>query len=288
MIDFQLLEKLINSAKSPSAGKPLAKVKRLTKGASFSWCREMRSCRLFKVNDTNWRVELHGNTIARIVQLDDGYAQVTVRNVESWPTITTAARLTSVLGLAVSKYENKLRVSPKNCTTKAREKVPPMVDGQQFHLGPAGVVCMNPEIVTEPRTRILKEPSKPILAYLREVNKLASAYIKVGSPTYQDLSPYIGKPLQLDIKKTPDMEDVILLMAHGACKRLGLWRVKDFADRGLPISADNAEAHFKLALAHVKDMLYSQHGVYEKYTHSFADQFEEARRGSNTPLAQAA
>ena len=288
MIDFQLLEKLINSAKNPSAGKPLDKVKRLTKGASYSWCNGMRSCRLFKVNDTNWRVELHGNTIARIVQLDDGCAQVTVRNVETWPTMTTAARLTSVLGLAVFKHENKLRVKPKNCTTAKWEKTPPMRDDQQFHLGPAGVVCMNPEIVTEPRTRILKEPSKPILAYLREIKKLASAYIKVGSPTYQDLSPYISKPLQLDIRKTPDMEDVMLMMADGACKRLGSWRVRSFADQGLPISADTAEAHFKLALTHAKDILYSQHGVYEKYTHSFADQFEEARRGSHTPLAQAA
>ena len=279
MIDFELLNRLMSSARNPSAGKPLDEVRRLTKGVTYSWCRDMRSCRLFKVNDTNWRVELHGNLIARITHLDDGCALVRVANVENWPTNTTAARLTSVLGLSVCKHDNKLRVKPKNCTTKAWNKMPPMVDGMEFHMGPAGVVCMNPEVITEPRTRILKEPSKPVLAYLREVKKLVKAYIKIGSPMYSDLTPYTHEPLKIDIETAPDMEAVMRVVAAGACKHLGLWRVKDFAERGLPIGEDSATGHFELGLRYAKDMLYSQHGVYEKYTHSFADQFEEVRRG---------
>ena len=80
MIDFELLNRLMRIARNPSAGKPLDKVRRLTKGDTYSWCHEMRSCRLFKVNDTNWRVTLHDNTIATITELDDGCAQITMPN----------------------------------------------------------------------------------------------------------------------------------------------------------------------------------------------------------------
>lgn len=286
MIDFKLLNRLMSSARNPSAGKPLDKVRSLCK-RGYRGGNEMRNCRLFKTNDTNWRVELHGNTIAHITQLDDGCAQITIHNIASWPTNTTAARLTAVLDLPVWKQNNKLRAYPKNCKAP-RSAVPPLVDGLMFHSGPAGVVCMNPEIITERRTRILKEPSKPILAYLREVKKLAKVYIKLGSPTYKDLAPHINSPMELDIETAPDMEVVMQIMAAGARKRLGPWRVKDFAERDLPISEDSATGDLELGLRYAKDMLYSQHGVYEKYTHSFADQFEEVRHGSNTPLAQAA
>ena len=280
MIDFELLNRLMSSARNPSAGKPLDKVRRLTKGVTYSWCHEMRSCRLFKVNDTNWRVTLHDNTIATITELDDGCAQITIHNVISWPTNTTAARLASVLGLPVCKQNNKLRAYPKNCKApRGAVPPPPLVDWLMFHSGPAGVVCMNPEVITEPRTRILKEPSKPVLAYLREVQKLAKAYIKIGSPMYSDLTPYTREPLKIDIETAPDMEVVMLYMAAGACKRLGLCTAKSFAGSGLHISEDNATGHFELGLMYAKNMLYSQHGVYEKYTHSFADQFEEVRRG---------
>ena len=285
MIDFDMLDKLIASARDRHKGKPLDTVRSLHGGLRRGSL--MRNCRLYKVNDTNWEVTLHDNTIARIVRRDDGTANVTVHSVRAWPTVTTAERLTSVLGVGVWKHDNKLRVYVRNYIG-GRRAIPPMVDGQEFHIGPAGVVCMNPEIITEWRTRILKEPSKPVLAYLRKVKKLATVYIKLGSPMYSDLTPYVHEPLKLDIETAPDMEVVMRITAVGAYKRMGLWRVKDYAEHGLPISEDVATGNFEMGLRYAKDMLYSQHGVYERYTHSFADQFEDVRRGRHAPLALAA
>ena len=278
MIDFELLNRLMSSARNPSAGKPLDKVRRLTKGVTYSWCHEMRSCRLFKVNDTKWRVTLHDNTIATITELDDGCAQITIHNVISWPTNTTAARLTSVLGLPVYKRDNKLRAYPKNCKAPRGAVPPPLVDWLMFHSGPAGVVCMNPEVITEPRTRILKEPSKPVLAYLRKIKALAVTMIRIDAVTPAELAS-ADKTLPCELDTEIDTDLVMRVVWAGAAKEYGHWRVDMWKDRHPPLSTERMLQLLDAGLRRYKDELYSAHGVYEKYTHSFADQFEEVRRG---------
>lgn len=278
MIDFELLNRLMSSARNPSAGKPLDKVRRLTKGATYSWCHEMRSCRLFKVNDTNWRVTLHDNTIAKITELDDGCAQITIHNVISWPTNTTAARLASVLGLPVCKQNNKLRAYPKNCKAPRGAVPPPLVDWLMFHSGPAGVVCMNPEVITEPRTRILKEPSKPVLAYLRKIKALAVTMIRIDAVTPAELAS-ADKTLPCELDTEIDTDLVMRVVWAGVAKEYGHWRVAMWKDRHPPLSTERMLQLLDAGLRRYKDELYSAHGVYEQYTHSFADQFEEVRRG---------
>ena len=287
MIDFSKLKKLHASAKAAHLGKPLDNVRGLSSGVGYRGD-NMRNCRLFKVNDTNWRVTLHDNTIAKITEIDDGCAQITVHNVSTWPTNTTASRLSSVLGIAVWKHQNKLRAHLKNCNTTRTATQPPLVDGLMFHSGPAGVVCMNPELITEQRTRVLKEPSKPVLAYLRKVKALATTMIRVGAVSYSDLAERNKEP-EPSIDVEPDAETVFWVVSAGACRILGSWQVYKKAQVGEVLRQDSALRFLKSGLDKLKDSMYSKHGVYETCTFSFADQFEEVRHvGQKPSLAQAA
>lgn len=280
MIDFRLLEALMATARSQHQGKPLDNVSHLHTRKPAYRVAGMRNCRLFKINDTNWRVKLHDNTIARIVRLDDGSAQITVYNADEYPTMTTAERLSSVLGFGVYKRNNRLWAA----FTGASEHTP-LRSGQQFIIGLQGAFCTNPEIVTEQRTRILKEPSKPVLAYLRSIRKLAVPLIRL-TDDHKIASADPSLPPDLDTEVSTDL--VMRVIRAGAVKEYGRWRVDLWVDRGPPLSQTIVLQLFERGLKVYKDELYSAHGVYEQYTHSFKDQFKEYNDGRNAPLALAA
>ena len=291
MIDFAQLNKLIRSARSPSAGKPLDNVEALNRHHRRH--SGMRSCRLFQVNDTDWRIELHGNTIARISQQADGTAIVSIHNVEDWPTMTTAERVGSVLGRDVWKQDNKLRGRFDNVTHikegRSFRQFPPLMNGQKFHITDKGVFCINPEIVTEQRTRVLKEPSKPVLAYLRKIKQLGVVLARVEAVQYRDLLFPNGPKLPIDSYDVEvDSTLALRVMAVGAAKQEAYWRLNSMVERGVPMTSSRALAYLEGGLRHYKDNLYAHHGVYEKYTHSFANHFTEYKYGTDIPLALAA
>ena len=282
MIDFRLLEALMATARSQHQGKPLDNVSHLQTSKSAYRSAGMRNCRLFRINDSTWRVKLHDNTVARIVRLDDGNAQITVFNADEYPTMTTAQRLTSVLGFGVYKRNNKLWVAFTGADSHT-----PLRSGQQFVVGRSGAFCTNPEIVTEQRTRTLKEPSKPVLAYLRKIKALATPMIRIDAVTPAELASAAPTlPSDLDTEIDPDL--VMRVVRAGAVKEYGRWRVDIWKDRHPPLSTERMLQLLDAGLRRYKDELYSAHGVYEQYTFSFADQFLESPYGRNTPLALAA
>lgn len=281
MIDFRLLEALTATARSQHRGKPLGHVSHLQTDKP-AYTANMRNCRLYRINDSTWRIKLHDNTIARIVRLDDGNAQITVFNIDEYPTMTTAQRLTSVLGFYVYKHNNKLWVA-----FTGADSLTPLRSGQQFVVGPSGAFCTNPEIVTEQRTRIRKEPSKPVLAYLRKIKALATPMIRVDAVTSIDLAS-AAPTLPSDLDTEIDTDLVMRVIRAGAVKKYGRWQVDSWKDRHTPLSTERMLQLLDAGLRRYKDELYSAHGVYEQYTFSFADQFLESPYGRNTPLALAA
>lgn len=282
MIDFQLLENLMASARNPYLGKPLDSVSRLQTSKPAYRPAGMHNCRLFRINDSTWRIKLHDNTIARIVRLDDGNAQITVFNADEYPTTTTAQRLTAVLGFGVYKRDNKLWVAFTGAGPHT-----PLRSGQQFVVGRSGAFCTNPEVVTEQRTRILKEPSKPVLAYLRKIKALAVTMIRIDAVAPAELAS-ADKTLPCELDTEIDTDLVMRVVWAGAAKEYGRWRVDMWKDRHPPLSTERMLQLLDAGLRRYKDELYSAHGVYEQYTFSFADQFLESPYGRNTPLALAA
>lgn len=293
MIDFQLLEKLWASARDKNAGKPLNGVCSLhrPRGRCSRDC--MRNCRLFKINDSHWRVDLHGNTIARIVQLSGGDASVTIESVDTWPSVTTGNRLSGILGVSVWKHDNKLRADLHNIrhpTAPGESKLsyrqyPPLVSGQTFHITPQGTYCTNPEVVTESRTRVNAERAKPVSAYLRGVKALGVTLAKVGCISYTDLPPFPLTTMDLRIDKPVDVPLLMPVFSAGAHIRKPIWYLRRLTGEGGAIPSNDAVEFLTIGLRKYRDLLYSRHGVYETYTYSFAQHFVEVPYAYSYPRA---
>ena len=302
MIDFDMLERVYETARNKAAGKPLDHIRTLHTASSVRSNRVamMRNCKLFKTNDTNWRVTLHDNTIARITRMDDGTAMVTIHSVNNWPTITTSERLCSVLGVSVWKHDHKLRANFRNVTHAAPDSrsyrtYPPLVDGQTFHITRYGTFCTNPEVVKEQRTRVVDEAAKPVRSYLREVKKLGDVLARLEAVTFQDIeatrlaAPSRNDvPLLMGLDTEVSTELLTLVLAKGAIMQRAPWWLRSKALANDRCKSNELQEFLKSGLRHYKDTLYSHHKVYEQYDYTFDGHFTEYEHGRNTPMALAA
>lgn len=299
MIDFDMLERVYETARNKAAGKPLDHIHTLhTKSSVYpNRAALMRNCRLFKTNDTNWRVTLHGNTIAHITRMDDGTAMVTIHSVNNWPTVTTSERLRSVLGVSVWKRHRKLRANFINVTHAAPDSrtYPPLVDGQTFHITRLGTICTNPYVVKEQRTRVVDEVAKPVRSYLREVKKLGDVLARLEAVTFQDIEALrlatpsrTDVPLPMGLDTEVSTELLTLVLAKGAILRRAPWWLRSKARANDRCTSNELREFLESGLRHYKDTLYSHHKVYEQYDYTFDGHFTEYEHGCNTPVALAA
>lgn len=288
MINFSLLETLMSTARNPEDGKPLDKVKHLHATGTVArslGLSGMRNCKLFKINDTNWRVELHGNTIANITRLDDGTAHVRVSNVQEWPTITTSCRLSSVLGTAVWKQDHKLHANLTNRKGAADpdrpweiyRTAPFLVNGQMFHLYGNKVDCINPDVVVETRRRIRRGDSKPYAEFVRKLSALATVIARLGTTTYGELgdeSQYsFNLSRDIDIDEEIDTALALRLMALGcSVKKSAWWLRKQIVDNAL-VGAEDALSFVAAGARKLREQFYEANNCYETYTHSRAEEF---------------
>jgi hypothetical protein len=273
MIDFNILKELMNSARDPLAGKPLDQVASFRRRSGSR--RGLRNCRLFRHSfreDSYW-VELHGNRIATIAK-EDGDVIVTIDNVESFPTNLTADRLSSILGVPVFRSNNALRARLSNLKPGFTwRQIPPLVDGQKLRLGADTVTCINPEIVSETRTRILSGPAKPVRAYIRSIRKIGVVVSRVGGVTYKDMiEARHNRELQIAAEKNLDAGEVDYQLALGI-----IGRGYDFSH----FYNDDSQMPFELlskflerGLRSLKHTLYTRRGVYEKYEYKFDNHFK--------------
>lgn len=283
MIDFQKLERVFESARHKCEGKPLDRIESLHTTALRRRFAQMRNCRLRRINNFIWEVELHGNRIAHIRQLPQA-AEVTVYNVEEFPTMTTAARLESVLNINIWKHDSKLRASARNITHmkdgRSYRQYPPLVNGQKFLIDRNGTQCINPEIVTEQRTRVLTDKAKPVLAMLRELRKLARPALRIGAVNWKDLEPYLRTdPLtsfrRIDDVPLSDMATVYKVCAAAARQRWHhMYTSRRLVESATIIPHELALELYEAGEKRLKDTLYSAMGVYEQYTYSFEKYFQ--------------
>ena len=103
----------------------------------------------------------------------------------------------------------------------------------------------------------------------------ARVFVIGGGQLFAEALPLADLLLLTEI----DTDLVMRVVWAGAAKEYGHWRVDMWKDRHPPLSTERMLQLLDAGLRRYKDELYSAHGVYEKYTHSFADQFEEVRRG---------
>jgi hypothetical protein len=273
MIDFDLIERLYDSARDKFRGKPLDGVRTLhAPGTTTYEAGYMHNTRLAKHGENSWGVLLYNNCIAVISREHDGAATVTLAHVTEWPTRTTSDRLRAILGIPVWQEGGKLRAAISNIRENA--KTPPLVNGQILRVTENGVYCINPEVVREPRKQVLKERAAPVNKYLRELRKIAVALAKVAPPCYAELPHPRWSSLPWTIEAaTADIDVVMQLVANGAEDHLGFYGFDRRVKAGGVIDSGECMTFFDTANKKYRDYLYSEIGAYEEYWHSFENDF---------------
>ena len=179
------LIRLLSSAKSPAKGKPLGEYTLLNLKGRVTRGRAMRNARLYRDSDDKWRVTCHNNLIAEIDTSND-YTLVTIHSVNRWPTVTTAERLTSILGYHVCVSKRRLwlfeSTTPKTC------KYVPLWDGAVIRLEPEKPpTIVNREGIYIDKTRVNRDKAKPFNDYLRKLKAVATAVVRVSEPNHDDV-----------------------------------------------------------------------------------------------------
>lgn len=179
------LIRLLSSAKSPANGKPLDKVKLLNRKGCVTRGRTMRNARLYRYSNDQWGVTYHNNLIAEIDTSND-YTLVTIHSANSWPTRTTAERLTSILGGHV--HVSKRRLWLYESATPKTHKYVPLWDGVVIRLEPEKLpTVVNREGIYIDRTRVNRDKAKPLNDYLRKLKAVATAVVRVSAPNRADV-----------------------------------------------------------------------------------------------------
>lgn len=253
------LIRLLSSAKSPANGKPLDKFTLLNRKDRVLRGYRMRNARLYRDSDDKWRVTYHNNLIAEI-DTSNEYTLVTIHSVNSWPTVTTAARLTSILGDCVRVSRRRLWLF-ESTTPKTRKYVP-LWDGAVIRLEPKKLpTIVNREAIYIDKTRVNRDKAKPFNDYLRKLKAVATAVVRVSEPNHYDVVTHANKRyggrgrtacLEMAFKHMPepDYEVVMDLLYVGFLYSSLMW--------------PNSQRMLNTGLRQVKDYLFSLHNVYYK------------------------
>jgi hypothetical protein len=254
------LIRLLSRAAAPANGKPLDKCTLLNHKGCVTSGRTMRNARLYRDSDDKWRVTCHNNLIAEIDTSND-YTLVTIHSANTWPTRTTAERLTSILGSPVGASKRRLWLF-ESAMSKPPKYVP-LWDGAVIRLEPNRLpTIVNREGIYIDKTRVNRDKAKPFNAYLRKLKAVATAVVRVSEPNYDDVAARTKEKyggwqdrtafLELAFKHMPepDYEVVVDLL------RVGF----QYSCIGRPSS----QQVLNTGLRQVKDYLFSLHNVYYK------------------------
>ena len=249
------LIRLLSSAKSPANGKPLGAYTLLNRG------RNMRNARLYRDSDDKWRVTYHNNLIAEIDTSND-YTLVTIHSANSWPTKTTAERLTSILGYYVWARKRRLWLWLFDPATPMANKYVPLWDGAVIRLeSEKPPTIVNREGIYIDKTRVNRDKAKPFNDYLRRLKAVATAVVRVSEPNHDDVNTHIKEKygwqgrmafieMAFEHMPEPDYEVVMDLLYVGY--------------QHSSVSWPNSQQMLNTGLRQVKDYLFSLHNVYYK------------------------
>lgn len=260
------LIRLLSSAKSPANGKPLGKCTMLNRTGLVTRGHYMRNARLYRDSDGKWRVTYHNNLIAEIDTSND-YTLVTIHSVNSWPTVSTAERLTSILGDRVRVSNRRLWLFES--TTRKTYKYVPLWDGAVIRLEPNKLpTIVNREGIYIDKTRVNRDKAKPFNDYLRKLKAVATAVVRVSEPNHNDVTARVKEKygwqgrmygwqgrmafIEMTFKHMPepDYEVVMDLLHVGYLYSSIPW--------------PNSQQMLNTGLRQVKDYLFSLHNVYYK------------------------
>lgn len=253
------LIRLLSSAKSPANGKPLDKFTLLNRKGRATRGHTMRNARLYRDSDDKWRVTYHNNLIAEIDTSND-YTLVTIHSVNRWPTVSTAARLSSILGDRVCASKRRLWLFES--TTPKTYKYVPLWDGAVIRLEPMKLpTIVNREGIYIDKTRVNRDKAKPFNDYLRKLKAVATAVVRVSEPNRDDVIARAKEKygwqsrmafLEMTFKHMPepDYEVVMDLLKVGYLHSSALW--------------PSSQQLLNTGLRQVKDYLFSLHNVYYK------------------------
>ena len=253
------LIRLLSSAKSPANGKPLDKYTLLNrKGRALNGF-AMRNARLYRDSDDKWWVTFHNNLIAEIDTSND-YTLVTIHSVNRWPTVSTAERLSSILGDRVRVSKHRLWLFES--TTPKTYKYVPLWDGAVIRLEPKKLpTIVNREGIYIDKTRVNRDEAKPLNDYLRKLKAVATAVVRVSEPNHDDVSARaVGKYgwqgrtafLEMTFKPMPEPDyEVVMDLLH-------------VGYRHSSESWPNSQQMLNTGLRQVKDYLFSLYNVYYK------------------------
>lgn len=253
------LIRLLNSAKSPANGKPLDKFTLLNRKGRATRGHPMSNARLYRDSDDKWRVTYHNNLIAEIDTSND-YTLVTIHSANSWPTVTTAERLSSILGDHVRASKRRLWLFES--TTSKTHKCVPLWDGAVIRLEPNKLpTIVNREGIYIDKTRVNRDKAKPLNDYLRKLKAVATAVVRASEPNRDDVVAHVKEKygwwgrtacLELAFKHMPepDYEVVMDLLNVGF--------------QHSSVSWPSSQQMLNTGLRQVKDYLFSLHNVYYK------------------------
>lgn len=253
------LIRLLSSAKSPTNGKPLDKYTLLNRKGSMLRGRTMRNARLYRDSDDKWRVTCYNNLIAEIDTSND-YTLVTIHSANSWPTVTTAERLTSILGYYVCARKRRLWLFDP--TAPKAYKYVPLWDGAVIRLEPnKPPTIVNREGIYIDKTRVNRDKAKPFNDYLRKLKAVATAVVRVSEPNSDDVIARVKEKygwhgrtafIEMTFKHMPEPDyEVVMDLLH-----VGFLHSS--------VSWPNSQQMLNTGLRKVKDYLFSLHNVYYK------------------------
>lgn len=253
------LIRLLSSAKSPANGKPLDEYTLLNRKGRMLRGRTMRNARLYRDSDDKWRVTYHNNLIAEIDTSND-YTLVTIHSANSWPTVTTAERLTSIIGEHVCSRKRRLWLF--DSSTSKTYKYVPLWDGAVIRLEPNKLpTIVNREGIYVDKTRVNRGKAKPFNDYLRKLKAVATAVVRVSELNSNDVIARVKEKygwhgrtafIEMTFKHMPEPDyEVVMDLLHVGFLHSG-------------VSWPNSQQMLDTGLRQVKDYLFSLHNVYYK------------------------
>jgi hypothetical protein len=188
-LSIEYMHRLMKSARRPSEGKPLDRIRGLNFTARGH---NMRNTRLFHMGGDHFQVRTWRNVIANIVGQPDGDVLITTYNTQNWCTNTTAERLCSVLGVPVYRRSNAIRCGGFDNFTWGDDQrfMPPLFEGQKILQRGAQLFCLNPEIMNDQSPKRVGDMPKAreITKWVRGLKKHMTLLAKLDALTWADVT----------------------------------------------------------------------------------------------------
>jgi len=247
-LSIEYMHRLMKTARRPTEGKPLDKIR----GLNFT---------------------AHGHNMRNVGQ-PDGDVLITTYNTQNWCTNTTAERLCSVLGVPVYRRSNAIR-----CGGFANFKwgddqrfMPPLFEGQKILQRGTQLFCLNPEIMNDQSPKRIGDMPKAreITKWVRGLKKHMTLLAKLEALTWADVtdapltaSRYSDLTYGEEITHDTVVNSLQLYMSE----KLGLYQYNRL-QKSPRINTDKVAdicKYVRLSLYHANDVYIRDTLTYDKY-----------------------